>query len=294
MTDVYIPSSRKFGFVRFPSMEQTLTALDACAGMQEKNVVVKLSTSQKRTAKPRVIDDLRAFGPFLIDAPPPFALNEQSSDHVPSVAHNDVGDRRRFHPEFSVKVGNLRIGTTVDQLRAALSLASSDGITDVYIPAGKRFGFVRFSSYAGAQRVLELTGMDINGQKIICELADCKKSSAQRLYDKFDNYIESKLYGGRGAGEPSGRPLAQFCWEDEVSIRVGNLPKGVTADDLCEAFTMNGIDSMTDCYIPPGRCFGFVRFSTLAEGHDALRQSLFLRGHCLELEVAMAQKRRVH
>merc|ERR1711920_520591 len=74
--------------------------------------------------------------------------------------------------------------------------------------------------------------------------------------------------------------------------KIGNLPPNTTPDELCEAFAAQGIDSMTDCYIPHGRRrFGFLRFTTTAEGRHALQTDVWIRGFQLELEAAMGSKR---
>jgi len=78
---------------------------------------------------------------------------------------------------------------------------------------------------------------------------------------------------------------------DEVSVKVGNLPPDCTAEELAGVLAAYGIDSMTDCYIPAGRKFGFVRFATPAEGWHALKVCVWLRDHQLEMEVAQGQKR---
>merc|ERR1712151_1112244 len=77
----------------------------------------------------------------------------------------------------------------------------------------------------------------------------------------------------------------------EVSVKVGNLPQDVSPEELCEAFVQEGIDSMTDCYIPQGKRFGFLRFATAAEGKHALQRVVHLHGQQLELELARGSKR---
>jgi len=74
-------------------------------------------------------------------------------------------------------------------------------------------------------------------------------------------------------------------------VKVGNLPADVTPDEICEAFAAQGIDTMKDCYVPHGRRFGFVRFSTAAEGRYALQRQIWVRSNLLELEPAMGTKR---
>jgi len=152
-------------------------------------------------------------------------------------------------------------------------------MTDVYVPARKSFGFLRFDRLSDAHLALQRSvGLRVNGAEITCELAEGDKRSSQDMAFgvgeavNFD-HSDAQMFG------------------NEVSIKVNNLPPDTSPTELCEAFAHAGIDSMTDCYIPQGRKFGFLRFQTIAEGKFAIQRSVSLRGHLLELEPAMGGKR---
>lgn len=194
--------------------------------------------------------------------------------------------------EVSVKVGNLEKGTASHEVRQAFIDAGLDTMTDVYVPGGKSFGFLRFAKLSDAQAAMQCAGMLINGSPITCELAEGDKRSSEEM-----------AYGSSGKGG-FGKGVSSFnqgrgvnfhtdgnAFSNEVSIRVGNLPHDISPDELCEAFAAQGVDSMTDCYIPQGRRFGFLRFQSAAEGKLALTRKVRLRGLQLELEPAMGSKR---
>merc|ERR1719491_1581279 len=109
--------------------------------------------------------------------------------------------------------------------------------------------------------------------------------------------MESGKKGGKGCaaiayhGNEAAFDTAFLGQGGEASVKVGNLPPETSPEELCEAFASQGIDSMTDCYIPQGRKFGFLRFATLAEGKMALNRRLAIRGHELEMEFAQGKKR---
>merc|ERR1740121_2363285 len=86
-------------------------------------------------------------------------------------------------------------------------------------------------------------------------------------------------------------PEPMMTGDSEFSIKVGNLPPNSNPQDICDAFAEQGIDTMTDCYIPQGRGFGFVRFSSSYEGKLALQRRPILRGMALTLEPAVGTKR---
>lgn len=77
----------------------------------------------------------------------------------------------------------------------------------------------------------------------------------------------------------------------EVSVKVGNLPPDASPEEVCEAFAAQGVDFMTDCYLPQGRKFGFLRFASAADGSHAMQHSVSLRGRVLEMEFAAGRKR---
>jgi RNA recognition motif-containing protein len=190
--------------------------------------------------------------------------------------------------EISVKVSNLPPGISSEDLREAFIENGIDTMTDVYIPLGKSYGFLRFLRMSEAQTALELSGCQFGDSEITCELAEGKQKSSQEI-------VMEKRRGGPPIVHHRNQDAfdMSFAGSDrgEVSLKVGNLPPDVSHEDLCEAFAEQGIDSMTDVYIPQGRRFGFLRFASAAEGKYAMQRRVSIRGHTLELEFAMSKKR---
>merc|ERR1712039_477715 len=76
-----------------------------------------------------------------------------------------------------------------------------------------------------------------------------------------------------------------------ASLKVSNVPRGATSDELHSAMLEAGcIGDITDVYIPKGdRGFGFVRFSDYNEAEVAAQLQVFLRGAAVGLELATEQ-----
>jgi len=315
MTDVYIPKGDKgFAFVRFASRREVEQAVEDCKGLTlgGKEVELKISSTEKRGSAPAASN-----GPALGFAYPGGCHGYGQSmvymdDGYGCGGYGDFGGYGPYGPgsspmmstgrgkdmsagrgkdkssEISVKVSNLPPGISSEDLRAAFEEQGVDTMTDVYIPLGKQFGFLRFMRMSEAQRALEMSGSDFGGTEIMCELAEGKQKSSMEMD------IKNRM------GEP---PIAyhrnqdafdtSFAGNDrgEVSVKVGNLPADISHEELCEAFADHGIDSMTDVYIPQGRRFGFLRFASAAEGKLAMQCRVSIHGQVLELQLASSKKR---
>lgn len=279
MTDVYVPPGKGFGFVRFATYEEASKAQWACASIRIRGSSVELKLSSKEKWKAGGGDGRGGGGP------PPAAMSRSEPSggfaYEMPAQYEGYGSRPSGGgkaSQISVKVGNLRQGTSSDDLREAFASQGLESMmTDAYIPNGKAFGFLRFSKLSAAQAALQCEGMSIRGSSITCELAEGDKRSSNEM-----------SYGGGSA--PMRHELVQ-TGDSEVSIKVGNLPPGASSGDVLDAFAAQGIDTMTDCYIPQGRPFGFVRFNTSAEGRLALQRNVQMRGAPLTLEPATNQKR---
>lgn len=284
MTDVYIPKSAKdFGFVRFASHDDVERALDRCQELEIGGVEVELKSSvtQKRGAG----------GPA--SGPPPgtgFGNSYGSMDvgfsgygKGSTIAGGGKGKDKS--QEVSVKVSGLTIGTSSEEVRRAFYEHGVDTMSDVYVPANRSYGFVRFQEFSDAERALRCDGMQIGSSTIELELAEGGKKSSQDMSamqrGAVAYHVSQAAYETASHSSRSG----------EVSLKVSNLDPDVSPQELCEAFAAQGVDSMTDCYIPQGRQFGFLRFATVAEGRQAQSVSVTLRDRTLELEFAVGQKR---
>merc|ERR1711924_453113 len=76
-----------------------------------------------------------------------------------------------------------------------------------------------------------------------------------------------------------------------VSVKVSNLPYDTSPDNLRELFVSHGVDSMTDCYIPQGKQFGFLRFAGDADARCVLMLQVSYEGNDLVTEIATSKKR---
>jgi len=227
------------------------------------------------------------------------------------------GSRAGKDSEISIMVGGLAEGTTVDELREAFVNEGVGGLTDAYIPTGRNFGFIRFAHMGEAQNAMLLQGLVVCGKSVSLEMAEGDKRSAQVqarapqhvAVSSGDVYAAGK--GGYKDSWPDGKGFGKAGYSSwvkggcsgegniglsvgsrgEVSVKIGNLPDGATSDDVREAFAAHGVDSMTDCYIPPGKKFGFLRFASIAEGEFALTRAVVLRGFRLSLEPSVSAKR---
>jgi len=294
MTDVYIPPGRDFGFVRFATYEEAEQARQGCNPLRVRgaSVELKVSTSEKRAVGQQLAPPLPLQQPVLRDRylepyeVPGYGSTSKASDM-----------------EVSVKVGNINPSTTIEDLREAFLIRGVDTMTDVYIPRGKSFGFIRFHKLSEAHMALECSGMEVRGNRITCEMAEGDKRSSEFFTGPPAPANGGQLWHG-GCGLKGGGPCSKgwtagrasfgidaSSFRNEVSVKVGNLPPDCSPDEVCSAFAAQGIDSMTDCYIPNGRRFGFLRFTTAAEGRYALQRQIWIRGHLLELEPALGTKR---
>lgn len=305
MTDVYIPKGDKgFAFVRFGTRREVENAVDECQGLTiaGKEVELKISSTEKRTS------------PAAASNGPPLAYGYPGGCHgfgygmaYADDGYGSYGDYGGYGPygpgsaptaarkgggkdrsaEISVKVSNLPKGISSEDLRAAFAEQGVDTMTDVYIPLGKPYGFLRFMRMSEAESALNLNGCQFGDSEIQCELAEGKAKSSQEMDMK--NRMEPPIayHRSQDAFDTS------FVGKDggEVSVKVGNLPADISHEELCEAFAEQGIDFMTDVYIPQGRRFGFVRFATADEGKQAVQRRISINGQVLELELATNKKR---
>lgn len=288
MTDVYVPPGRGFGFVRFATGEEADAAAHICTDLHIRGSPVDLKLSNQEKNKSASGGPAPAFawkgcggapagGPFH-----PQMENYTYGAHSYGMPHSG----NPMPQQISVKVGNLPAGTVSDDLWAAFGSRGINDMTDVYVPAGKNFGFLRFSHLSAAHIALRCSGMNVNGSYISCEMAEGDKRSATEMAGAP---VAAAPYSA--APYSAAKPEVVQIGDSEVSIKVGNLPPHATPEEICAAFAEQGIDNMSDCYIPQGRLFGFVRFMSLAEGRFALQKDVYVRGNRLELEPAVGSKR---
>ena len=75
-------------------------------------------------------------------------------------------------------------------------------------------------------------------------------------------------------------------------LYVGNLPYGITADDIQELFAEHG--TVVDVTLIEGRGFGFVEMSNQVEAEAARKELNFaeVRGRELKINIARPQENR--
>jgi hypothetical protein len=197
--------------------------------------------------------------------------------------------------EYSVKVSGVGRGIGSNDVRKVLEDAGYRDITDVYMPPGREFGFVRFSNEEEAQRAVDQQGLVVRGKELGLEMAVSdkklgkgKSGKGSSSFGPDTSYVpmmpsrhrEPESAASSRKGGPGG----------EHSIWVGNLPKRASSSGLRELFNQQGVDNMTDVYAPPGRGFGFVRFASMQEVEDAMDRCEGLRYGDNELERRNAAK----
>lgn len=304
MTDVYIPPAKGFGFVRFATREEVEFAVGMCEGLVIGGVEVELKSSQQEKRGPVSPISSTTLEVALSAGKGCGWGSGSKGDAAGGLAgmgasFSSGGKGNRPPSEVSVKVGNLSPGTTSEELGAAFMEAGVENMTDVYIPRSGNFGFLRFARLSDAHVALACEGIIVGSSQVTLELSEGEKKSAETMALESMGVKGSSiaLKGGKGAGPMSfsgkGRdmPMPAVGKGGEASIKVGNLPPDISVDELRQAFIEHGVDSMTDCYIPQGRQFGFVRFSSVAEGKFALNHSIVICGKELEMEFAESKKK---
>mmetsp|Transcript_1267 Transcript_1267/g.3585 ORF Transcript_1267/g.3585 Transcript_1267/m.3585 type:complete len:795 (-) Transcript_1267:175-2559(-) len=311
MTDIYIPPNKDFGFIRFATYAEAEDAMRHCGAftVQGARVELKLSISEKRSVgmgRPAAAlpqqPVLAAQLPVLGGQQPVYGDSYGQHPNAPGCGSTT----KASDLEVSVKVGNLAPGTTIEDLKEAFLTQGVATMTDVYIPRNKSFGFIRFHGLSEAHVAMECSGMLVRGNSVTLEMAEGEKRSSAffvaptapvgaspgwvgQVACSGKGSCSGKGFGGdKGACGAAPVPASR---SGEVSVKVGNLPADATPDEVRQAFAAHGIDSMTDCYIPLGRRFGFLRFTTAAEGRYALSRQIWVRGHQLELAPALGTKR---
>jgi len=284
MTDVYVPpGDRGFGFLRFAERRDAEAAMRACEGLQlgGNELEFKLSIAEKAKIGPAV------FVPEPI-IPVDGAYSQQGPDY--DMGYGQVKESM----EVSVKISNLPAQVGVEDLRQALRNEYIDTMSDVYIPRGRSFGFVRFRTLGEAQACLQLNGMQIWDNRVVVELADGEKKSSSEMAappdtDRGRGYFRSCDYPVQDMS--SSASASRGVRDAEVSLKVSNIPLGCTPPDICEAFATQGVDSMTDCYIPRNKGYAFLRFASMEEGQHVLEKEVWMQDRQLEIELAQGSKR---
>mmetsp|Transcript_74686 Transcript_74686/g.216731 ORF Transcript_74686/g.216731 Transcript_74686/m.216731 type:complete len:743 (-) Transcript_74686:169-2397(-) len=292
MTDVYIPKGQGgYGFLRFASQEEATMALEY-DGMEVEGQQVSIAPAEgeKRSPMHAVTSGYgqAALGGF----PPGVSSLGVFGGWGPTAS---VGSRAPSERPFevSVKVSGLRAGTSADDLKQSFVEVGVDTMTDVYVPPNKGFGFLRFSTLHEAQAALAYSGLTVMDAPVSLELSESEK---KRPLDMQMAHILGAMAGGRGpifGGKGMGFGEADSA-SGEVSVKVNNLPLGMTPDELRQVFVSQGIDTMTDCYIPRDRNFGFLRFASTAEARYALMANVRIGETELKLEPAVGAKRKSH
>jgi len=316
MTDVYIPRGKGYGFLRFRDPNDADAAME-CNGMTIGGAEIVLEQADGSKKKPAEMARQDIAPAKVRGSREVVAFDDYGRRGIAAGGPVRAGPVRgggRATGEVSVKVGNLPIDPTAEELRDAFESQGVTSMTDCYVPSGRRFGFLRFADERDAEAALDLAGMDIRGEKITCEFAEGGKKRPEEMARIEQGEPPSFGYGARADyGDPGyapgrrmgvgvfygGGPVAGGkggggafgAAEGEVSVKVGNLPIDTTVEELGEAFAAQGVDCFSDCYIPPGRRFGFLRFRSPEEGNLALNVNVRLGGQQLEVEPAVNTKR---
>jgi len=317
ITDVYIPPGRDFGFLRFAKWEEARHAVHLCFGLKLRGSALefKLSTAEKRS----VGEHENPVLPVYTERTRPHTESSRSPEYGRKACKNPSDARSvswdRHGPpstsssailvegatvaEYSIWVGILPPETRVDDLREAFAERGIETMTDVYIPPGRDFGFVRFASHKEADRAMQRCASDLRvmGANVTLKLSTAAKravgqqASVMPPLHRGPPAGHSPPYPSHGANKRPGTQGPSMLLCSEVSVKVNNLPANVSREEFLDAFVAQGIDTMTDFYIPPGRKFGFLRFNSSNEGTRVLRRQIWVRGQQLELEPAVGTKR---
>ncbi len=133
------------------------------------------------------------------------------------------GDTSSSYPkEFSVKLGNLPAEgrQTETHVREYLSAQGVTSMTDIFVPNGKVYGFVRFSSMEDAQFCMKACqGLELQGQAVTVEFAESEKRKSFEKRGGGDmmsmmNMMSMMMKGqgdwGKGWGKGKGKWSAPY------------------------------------------------------------------------------------
>eukprot|EP00411_Alexandrium_monilatum_P058817 CAMPEP_0175498844 /NCGR_PEP_ID=MMETSP0096-20121207/5520_1 /TAXON_ID=311494 /ORGANISM="Alexandrium monilatum, Strain CCMP3105" /LENGTH=225 /DNA_ID=CAMNT_0016800877 /DNA_START=31 /DNA_END=706 /DNA_ORIENTATION=+ len=184
--DVYLPekfAKFEFGFVRFGNIDEAQRAADAY-GLSVRGTLLscELAVNDKRrvgasapAAAGRAAPAGRGgsgglSGAFGAPAGSVRGALEAPRPPEEAGAQDDA--------EHSVWVGSLPPGATTDQLRAAFASRGVDSMTDVYLPPGRDYGFVRFRGFAEADRAMQACSrLEVGGSPVELKLSTTAKRS---------------------------------------------------------------------------------------------------------------------
>lgn len=296
MTDVYVPpGDRGFGFLRFVDRRDAEAAMHACEGLRLGGNALEFKLSIAEKAK---------VGPAMVVRDPIVSVERgyPHRDFSGGVDHDRGRGPAREAMEVSVKISNLPPKLGVEGLREALVFECVDSMSDVYIPRGRSFGFVRFRSLGEAQACLQLDGIQIGSNRVIVELADGEKKTAGEMAGPLDvdrgrgsprssSDFPAQSQPSSGSASRGARDNEASLKINEVSLKVSNIPLGCSPPDICEAFASCEVDFMTDCYIPRGKTYAFIRFASAAEARCVLDKDVWMGDRRLEIELAQGSKR---
>jgi len=189
--------------------------------------------------------------------------------------------------EPSIKVGNLPDGTGSSELSSAFKEQGVDFMTDCYIPAGKKFGFVRFASESDLQEAMGRR-YSLRGLELELEAATGSKRSPDAMMSVM---AEPRMIRDRPPVSRSDDPNVPFnpnVSPDAPSVKITGLPPGTSSEELHQALLDAGCQGeIIDVYVPKGnRHFGFVRFPEPSMAEDATFLHVSVRGVAVEMELA--------
>eukprot|EP00929_Paragymnodinium_shiwhaense_P043590 TRINITY_DN22409_c0_g2_i7.p1 TRINITY_DN22409_c0_g2~~TRINITY_DN22409_c0_g2_i7.p1 ORF type:complete len:524 (+),score=82.41 TRINITY_DN22409_c0_g2_i7:2-1573(+) len=235
--------------------------------------------------------------------------------------------------EYSVLVIGLLPGTTVQDVKEALATVQAATPHDIYLPfSNGEIGFVRYRDPGDAEALIELSGrVIVRGAPVaLTQANDNKKASHSKVPVAWAEYAEEAADdppNGGWRGKPTQRAGArgvewqrqegQQCWtrgheggvsdlagsdqkaasptRAEVSLMITGLPPDANRRQLMDALFKAGVDNIADLYVPSGRHYGFVRFSSFGGAYRAyqrLRCGLDFEGLNLAVQVSRRQPRR--
>jgi RNA recognition motif-containing protein len=201
--------------------------------------------------------------------------------------------------EYSVKVSGVSGRVKSDQVRRFFEDSGYNAITDVYLPPGKEFGFVRFASAEEAYSAADMQTFRLNGIEMGLEIAVSKKekgrpgnSGSHGHGVHGPSFNVSSMASSRSPPRQSRRqsvqaaPPASKRSSSEFSIWIGNLPGDANTTELRYILQQHGVENMSDVYIPPGKNFGFARFLSIEEVEDAMAkcEGMTYEDNALELQ----------
>jgi len=284
ITDVYLPAGKQFGFVRFNNLVDAENAAQLDRQLMLFGTTLNLEVSygnkkrpadlarEKGTMSPLMGKGGKGGKGGMLWGPEPESLRPAKKERA---------------GEFSIWVGNLPSHATADELRAAFQSCGVETMTDVYLPPGKAFGFVRFATAEDADEAMaRVPGLELHGIELEFQASENAKRQSRAVADSHQQSYRPSFTAhgwGGGYGEQPAQGPAKRERSGEFSIWVGNLTSSVTADELREAFQSCGVETMTDVYLPPGKAFGFVRFATHEDADYALSRVQGLELHGTQL-----------